>query len=52
MIEQLLELLSTDDFLGRSEAIDIAKGKYKIPSTFKEIRTKHKRKKAWLSKKQ
>ena len=52
MIEQLLELLSTDDFLGRSEAIDVAKGKYKIPSTFKEIRTKHKRKKAWLSKKQ
>ena len=52
MIEQLLELLSTDDFLGRSEAIDTAKGKYKIPSTFKEIRTKHKRKKAWLSKKQ
>lgn len=51
MIEQLLELLSTDDFLGRSEAIDIAKGKYKIPSTIKEIITKYKREKAWRLKK-
>jgi hypothetical protein len=32
----ILKLLSVDNFYGISEEIEIAKGKYKIPLTFKE----------------
>ena len=38
MIEQILELLALYDYKGRSEAIDFAKGKYKIPKTFEDIK--------------
>jgi hypothetical protein len=34
MIKLILELLSTDDFYGVSENVEIAKGKYKIPTTW------------------
>lgn len=37
MIKQILDLLQLDEFYGRSEEIDIAKGLYKIPKTPKEL---------------
>ena len=36
MIEKILELLYTDEYLAKSKYIDIAKGKYKIPLTQKK----------------
>lgn len=36
MIRQVIELLKTDNFYNVSEEVDIAKGKYKAPETFKE----------------
>ena len=47
MIEQILELLASDEFLGKSKNIDIAKGKYKIPKTIKEVTEQIKRENAW-----
>lgn len=47
MIENILELLSQDKWIGYSKNIDIAKGKYKIPLTIKEKREQLKREKAW-----
>jgi len=35
MIKDIIELLKTDDYLKSSEAIQIAKGKYKTPTTIK-----------------
>ena len=46
MIEKILELLESDDFLGQSELIEIAKGKYKLPLTIEEKREQVKREKA------
>jgi hypothetical protein len=36
MINNIVELLNTKEFYGVSENIDIAKGKYKIPFTWKD----------------
>lgn len=36
MIGQIVMLLSTDDFYGVSDTVDIAKGINKIPMNFKE----------------
>lgn len=47
MIERILELLSISDFLGESELIDIAKGKYKLETTVKGKLEQKKRLKAW-----
>lgn len=47
MIENILELLSLYDYIGVSENIDIAKGKYKIPLTIKEKKEQFKREKEW-----
>ena len=33
MIKSILELLTFNEYLGQSELIEIAKGKYKIPYT-------------------
>lgn len=33
MIKNILDLLKIDDFYGKSEFIDIAKGRYEIPKT-------------------
>ena len=44
MIEQLLELLSLDNYYGKSEIIDFAKGKYKIPTSIRERYEQDKRK--------
>lgn len=47
MIEQILELLNQDDWYGVSKNIDIAKGKYKIPTSLKEKQEQTKRDRAW-----
>jgi len=36
MIKHILDLLALDEFYGQSELIEIAKGKYEIPTTFKQ----------------
>jgi hypothetical protein len=43
MIKILLELLQQDDFLDGGEAIQIAKGKYELPTTLKGATKKIKR---------
>lgn len=35
MIRQIIDLLNSLDHYGQSENIEIAKGKYELPSTFK-----------------
>ncbi len=47
MIEQILQMLQIADFAGESEAIDIAKGKHKIHTNFKDIKKQIKRAKSW-----
>lgn len=37
MIKHLIDLLQTNNFYGQSETIDIAKGKYQIPYTWKDL---------------
>lgn len=44
----ILKLLKQDDFYGVSEEIEIAKGKNKLPETFKEGFKQLKRQKEWL----
>lgn len=44
MIKNILGLLKVHEHYGQSEAIEIAKGKHKIPKGFKETLEKHKRK--------
>jgi hypothetical protein len=46
MIDKILELLNSEEYLGQSELIEIAKGKYKLPMTMKESREQVKRAKA------
>ena len=48
----VLKLLDIDDFYGVSEEIEIAKGKYKLPLTFKEGFRQFKRRTKWQSKRQ
>lgn len=36
MIKNLIDLLNTSEFYGVSENVDIAKGKYEIPLTWKD----------------
>lgn len=48
MIELILKMLDVDEFRGLSENIDIAKGKYKLPTSFREGWEQRKRRKAWL----
>ena len=44
MIKTVIDLLNISDFYGQSQDIDIAKGKYKYPSTWKELKEFIKRK--------
>lgn len=37
MIKNIIDLLQTHDFYGKSKTIDIAKGKHAIPYTFTEL---------------
>lgn len=48
MLGIVLDILAMDDFYGESEEIDIAKGKNKLTTSFKEGWKQYKRKKAWL----
>jgi hypothetical protein len=45
IIKQALELLASDDWLVADKDIQIAKGLYELPTTFKELRMNKKRKK-------
>lgn len=47
MIDNALKLLRSSEWYGCSEAIEIAKGKNKIPLTIKEGLTKIKRSYKW-----
>ena len=49
MIKGIIDILVLEDFYGYSERIDIAKGKYKLPSTLSESGKLLKR--IWKSKK-
>jgi hypothetical protein len=49
MIKSVLELLQLHEWLNCSENIDIAKGKYELPKTFKKATKKIKRE--WQSRK-
>jgi len=44
MIKNILDMLKIDDFYGKSNFIDIAKGKYEIPKTIKGAYKQGKRK--------
>ena len=43
MISKIIALLKVDEFYNESEAIEIAKGKYELPTTFKKGYKKIKR---------
>jgi len=51
MIKNIIELLNLQDYYGKSELIDIAKGKYKAPETVKEGVKNVKRRLKWQLKK-
>jgi hypothetical protein len=38
MIASIIDLLRTQDFYGVSKEVDIAKGKYKLPDTWKGLK--------------
>jgi hypothetical protein len=40
MIKNIIELLALYDSKEANEIIDVAKGKYKFPETFKELKNK------------
>ena len=44
MIKNILDMLKIDDFYGKSNFIDIAKGKHEIPKTIKAAYKQGKRK--------
>lgn len=50
MIKQILDLVLSNDLYGVGEYTEIAKGKYSIPTTYKEGIEKIKR--VWLSKRE
>jgi len=43
MIKHIIDLLNSSEWYIGDEDIDIAKGKYKAPSSFKQMRTNIKR---------
>jgi hypothetical protein len=50
MLKQILELLQRTEHYGQSELIEIAKGKYELPTTFKKGYTQLKREIKWQKK--
>ena len=50
MIQNILSLLSIDDFYVKSDNIDIAKGKNQIPKSFRQAIKQIKRAEAWKRK--
>lgn len=47
MLEIIFKILPIQEWYGISENIEIAKGKYKLPSNAKEAVTKYKRELKW-----
>lgn len=43
----IFEILRSEKFYGESEAIEIAKGKYELTTSFKKQWEQHKRKREW-----
>lgn len=43
MVKQIIDILVLDEFKGVSERVDIAKGKYKFPFTYRELKNTIKR---------
>jgi len=43
MIQNIIDLLQYSEYYGVSKSVDIAKGKYKIPYTWNELKKKLKR---------
>lgn len=43
MIKEIVNMLAADDWLVGDDDIDFAKGKYALPSTWKELKIKRKR---------
>jgi hypothetical protein len=37
MIKNVIDILNTNEFYGVSERVEIAKGKYKYPTTFRDL---------------
>jgi hypothetical protein len=52
MIRNILDLLQLDNFYGKSENIEIAKGKYKLTTSVKHSIKQGKRKALWQKQKQ
>lgn len=52
MLKQIFDLLHQDEYYGVSEEIEIAKGKYKAPQTWKEVKKQFKRRLQWQLKRQ
>ena len=52
MIKHILNLLALDEFYGQGELIEIAKGKYQRPTTFKQGFKQLKRQLKWQKRKQ
>lgn len=50
MIKTILDLLSSFDYYGKSEIIEVAKGKYELPTTFKKGFNQIKRNWKWQRK--
>jgi hypothetical protein len=44
MIKHILDILKIDEFYGKSDFIDIAKGRYEIPTSVKQAYKQGKRK--------
>ena len=51
MIKQIIEMLNAFDHYGRSETIEIAKGKYENPQSFKAFYKQVKREFQWRKRK-
>ena len=47
MLDKIIQLLPLNNYYGDSKAIDLAKGYYKIPLTFKEVFVQFKRDMQW-----
>lgn len=47
-----IKILQADKFYGLTEEIEIAKGKYELPTTLKDITNQAKRRLKWLLRKQ
>jgi len=47
MLRNIIDLLNSNDFYNQSELIEIAKGKYKAPTSLKEMLKNTKRRNKW-----